>query len=300
MTAPTGRPTQARRAAAPGAWPQRHPRAVGGHQTHCGGGHRGAADVLSGWVPIGLVAVLVLMIAWLARIPRGAPPSIPRWLWVLLILGAVTATFAGGSPIIALGSVEVGSAVCSTSCGSPRCRSCCSGSAPWCRDHQCRRSCARHRHIGPPAAPLRVPIDDWAVAVALALRAFPMLIDEFRVLYAARRLRPKQRPPTRRGRHRQWWAVSSICSPRRSRWRCGEPTRWATRSPRGAEPVRSLRRPPSRNGVTGWHFRWSPSSVASRSRWNSPCWEPANRDSAPTSRCRRSSRLRDINSPTRR
>ena len=30
---------------------------------------------------------------------------------------------------------------------------------------------------------------------------------------------------------------------------------------------------PSRNGVTGWHFRWSPSSAASRSRWNSPCWD---------------------------
>jgi energy-coupling factor transport system permease protein len=41
--------------------------------------------------------------------------------------------------------------------------------------------------------------------LALALRAFPMLIDEFRVLYAARRLRPKVRPPTRRGRHRRWW-----------------------------------------------------------------------------------------------
>ena len=57
--------------------------------------------------------------------------------------------------------------------------------------------------LGRPLRPLRIPIDDWAVAVALALRAFPMLIDEFRVLYAARRLRPKQRPPTRRGRHRQ-------------------------------------------------------------------------------------------------
>jgi energy-coupling factor transport system permease protein len=33
-----------------------------------------------------------------------------------------------------------------------------------------------------------------------------MLIDEFRVLYAARRLRPREQPATRRGRHRQWWA----------------------------------------------------------------------------------------------
>lgn len=36
----------------------------------------------------------------------------------------------------------------------------------------------------------RIPVDDWAVATALALRSFPMLIEEFRVLYAARKLRP--------------------------------------------------------------------------------------------------------------
>jgi energy-coupling factor transport system permease protein len=42
------------------------------------------------------------------------------------------------------------------------------------------------------------------VALALALRAFPMLIDEFRVLYAARRLRPKIVPTTRRARRRRW------------------------------------------------------------------------------------------------
>ncbi|MGH3970188.1 MAG: CbiQ family ECF transporter T component, partial [Mycobacterium sp.] len=33
--------------------------------------------------------------------------------------------------------------------------------------------------------------------------AFPMLIDEFRTLYAARRLRPKRRPRTRKARRRK-------------------------------------------------------------------------------------------------
>ena len=58
--------------------------------------------------------------------------------------------------------------------------------------------------LGRPLRPLRIPVDDWAVALALALRAFPMLIDEFRVLYAARRLRPKEVPTTRRARRRRW------------------------------------------------------------------------------------------------
>jgi energy-coupling factor transport system permease protein len=33
-----------------------------------------------------------------------------------------------------------------------------------------------------------------------------MLIDEFRVLYASRRLRPRQKPRTRRARRRSWAA----------------------------------------------------------------------------------------------
>jgi energy-coupling factor transport system permease protein len=57
--------------------------------------------------------------------------------------------------------------------------------------------------LGRPFKLLRIPVDEWAVAVALALRAFPMLIDEFQVLYAARRLRPKQIPRSRKARHRQ-------------------------------------------------------------------------------------------------
>ena len=61
-----------------------------------------------GWVPIGLVAALILTTAWLAHIPRSALPSIPRWLWIMLFIGGATATFAGGSPVIDFGSFEVG------------------------------------------------------------------------------------------------------------------------------------------------------------------------------------------------
>ena len=61
-----------------------------------------------GWVPIGLVAALIVTTAWLAHIPRSTLPSIPRWLWIALFIGGATATFAGGSPVIDLGSVEVG------------------------------------------------------------------------------------------------------------------------------------------------------------------------------------------------
>ena len=40
-----------------------------------------------GWVTIGLVAALVLAALRIARIPRGALPSIPRWLWIVARAG---------------------------------------------------------------------------------------------------------------------------------------------------------------------------------------------------------------------
>ena len=56
--------------------------------------------------------------------------------------------------------------------------------------------------LGRPLKVFRVPVDEWAVGLALALRAFPMLVDEFRLMYAARRLRPKPVLTTRRERRR--------------------------------------------------------------------------------------------------
>ena len=158
-----------------------------------------------GWVPIGLVAALVLTTAWLAHIPRGALPSIPRWLWIVLFIGGVTATFAGGSPIVDLGSVEVGlggllsflriTAVSIVLLGL-------GALVSWTTN--VAEIAPAVATLGRPLRLLRIPVDDWAVTLALALRAFPMLIDEFRVLYAARKLRPKEVPTTRRERRRRW------------------------------------------------------------------------------------------------
>lgn len=159
-----------------------------------------------GWVPIGAVAALVLLAAWLANIPRGALPSIPVWLWFLAFLGGLTATFAGGDPVIGVGSVEVGlggllnflriTALSIVLLGLGAMVSFTTNVA---------EVAPAVATLGRPLRLLRVPVHDWAVALALALRAFPMLIDEFRVLYAARRLRPKEAPVHRRARLRRWW-----------------------------------------------------------------------------------------------
>jgi energy-coupling factor transport system permease protein len=160
-----------------------------------------------GWIPIGLVAVLVLVTARLSHVSRGALPSIPFWLWILVFLGGLTATFAGGSPEVTVGTVTVGLggvlnflritvlSIVLLGLGAL---------VSWTTNvAEIAPAVAK---LGRPLRRLRVPVDDWAVALALALRAFPMLIDEFRILFAARRLRPRDEATSRHARRHRWAA----------------------------------------------------------------------------------------------
>ncbi|OMC57199.1 hypothetical protein A5747_05325 [Mycobacterium sp. IS-836] len=157
-----------------------------------------------GWVTIGISAALVVAALRIARIPRGVLPSIPRWLWIALALGFITAALSGGSPKISIAGLEIAlggalnflriTALSIVLLGL-------GALVSW---------TTNVAEIGPALATLgrplkifRIPVDEWAVALALALRAFPMLIDEFQILYAARRLRPKRIPKSRKARRRR-------------------------------------------------------------------------------------------------
>ena len=163
-----------------------------------------------GWVPIALVAALVIATARIARVPMGALPSVPRWLYGLLFLGALTASFAGGSPHLTVGSVDLGlggllkflqiTALSIVLLGLGALVSWTTNVA------EIAPAVAK---LGRPLRLLRLPVDDWAIALALALRAFPMLIVEFRVLFAARKLRPRE-PATSAGERRRRLAMEVI------------------------------------------------------------------------------------------
>ncbi|QRY50585.1 energy-coupling factor transporter transmembrane component T family protein [Mycolicibacterium septicum] len=157
-----------------------------------------------GWVPIAAVAVLVLVTARLAHIPRGVLPSIPFFLWILVALGGALAALAGGSPVIDIGSVQVGlggllnylrvTALAIVLLGLGALVSWTTNVAD---------VAPAVATLGRPLRVFRIPVHDWAVTIALALRAFPMLIDEFRTLYAAHRLRPVEPAETFRARRKQ-------------------------------------------------------------------------------------------------
>ena len=157
-----------------------------------------------GWIAIGLVAALVLTAARLAHIPRGALPNVPHWLWILLMLGGFSAAFAGGSPIVQLAGVPIGlggllnflriTTLSFVLLGL-------GAMVSWTTN--VAEIAPAVATLGRPLRWLRIPVDEWAATIALALRAFPMLIEEFRVLYAARRLRPKRIADSRRARRRR-------------------------------------------------------------------------------------------------
>lgn len=151
------------------------------------------------WPVVGLFAALLVLAAAAARIPLSVVPSVPRWLLVVVLIGSCLMAASGGAPhvhvlgvsvglggllnlarIVLLGLVLLGAGALIAWTTDP------ADVAP---------AVAR---LARPLRPLRVPVDEWAVTLALALRTFPLMIDEFRTLSAARRLQPP--PAVKRSR----------------------------------------------------------------------------------------------------
>ncbi|MCH5642879.1 MULTISPECIES: energy-coupling factor transporter transmembrane protein EcfT [unclassified Gordonia (in: high G+C Gram-positive bacteria)] len=135
--------------------------------------------VLPSWPALGMVAAVVLLTALAAGIPLGALPRPPWWFWGLIGVGvAVNASFAGLPAVlvflraVALGLVLVGISIL----------------VIWTTPMaEVAPALAR---LMRPLRWFRLPVDEWAVAIALCLRGLPMLIEELRMLRAAHKLRP--------------------------------------------------------------------------------------------------------------
>lgn len=160
------------------------------------------------WTAIASVAVLVLITAWLARIPRGAVPTIPIWMVALVIGGSLSVFFSGGAPFVHIGTITIGlkgalavirtTAVAAVLLGT-------GAMVSWTTNVS--EVAPAIALMGRPLKRFGVPVDERAATLALSLRAFPMLVDEFRVLMAARRLRP---PQVNEGRRRLRWVAEVV------------------------------------------------------------------------------------------
>ncbi|KAF0848110.1 energy-coupling factor transporter transmembrane component T family protein [Nocardia caishijiensis] len=132
------------------------------------------------WPVLGVIIVFLIAIAVVARIPLGALPRLPLWFWGLVVLGGLVNIPNGTrgvlvyAQVVVFGLVLLGASLLiafTTPMGEV---------AP---------ALAK---LGAPLRKLKLPVDEWAVVVALTLRGLPLLLDEIRVLRAARKLRPKE------------------------------------------------------------------------------------------------------------
>ncbi|ALG83341.1 energy-coupling factor transporter transmembrane component T family protein [Gordonia phthalatica] len=136
--------------------------------------------VLPSWPSLAFVTVCLLIFVLAAKIPLGALPRPPWWFWALMAVSVVWSWIArgvdGGTTTlrgIVLGLVVVAMSVL-VIWTTPM-----ADLAP---------ALAR---LMSPLRILRLPVDEWAVTIALALRALPLLVEEMRLLWAAHRLRPR-------------------------------------------------------------------------------------------------------------
>jgi energy-coupling factor transporter transmembrane protein EcfT len=142
------------------------------------------------WAMIGVAGAVVVLELLFGRIPLGAFPRLPNWFFGLLGISALLSLWSSTQPVVHVGGIAL-------SMG---------GLEQWARFTvlavvlvvsgavigwttplgEIAPALAR---LGRPLRWLRLPVDEWALAVALAIRCLPLLIDEIRVLGAARRLR---------------------------------------------------------------------------------------------------------------
>mgnify|MGYP002654028202 CR=1 FL=1 len=137
-----------------------------------------------------------------AGIPLGAIPRPPWWFWGLIILGgAVNATFGWSAVVVYLRAVTLGLVLLASSILII-------WTTPMAEVAPAIAKLMR------PLRWLRLPVDEWAVAIALCLRGLPMLIDELRMLRAAHRLAKLERSrPAQATRLAAWLEAQVVAAP---------------------------------------------------------------------------------------
>ncbi|MBF6325383.1 energy-coupling factor transporter transmembrane protein EcfT [Nocardia cyriacigeorgica] len=131
------------------------------------------------WPVLAITTGFLVLVGALARLPLGTLPRLPWWFWGLAGIGVLVNVPVGGAAVLRFTQVLVFSLILVAASFLIAWTTPMSEIAP---------ALAK---LGAPLRRLRVPVDEWAVVVALTLRGLPLLIDEIRVLHAARRLRPK-------------------------------------------------------------------------------------------------------------
>jgi energy-coupling factor transport system permease protein len=138
-----------------------------------------ATGLNTSWQQLAAVGAVTTLAVLAARVPWRARPRLPVWFWALMGLGLGLALIGGGGGRFArLIGFTIAFSVLSLV-------------VAWTTDlADIGPALAR---LGRPLRRLGVPVDEWVQTTVLAVRCLPLLIDECRVVMAARRQRPVSR-----------------------------------------------------------------------------------------------------------
>lgn len=135
---------------------------------------------LPSWPVLGVMAAFLVAVGALARLPLGTLPRLPLWFWLLMGLGALINAPVGVDALLRYAQISLLGLILVTASFLIAWTTPMSEIAP------------ALATLGTPLRKLRIPVDEWAVVIALTLRGLPLLFEEIRVLRAARKLRPKE------------------------------------------------------------------------------------------------------------
>jgi energy-coupling factor transporter transmembrane protein EcfT len=148
------------------------------------------------WLALAVGGAFVLACLLLARIPAGAAPRLPRWFWILLVVGALISLRSTRTPLahvgpatLSLGALDDWTRLTVLAIVLLAAAALVSWTTPLSEVAPALAT------IGTPLRWVRLPVDEWATAAALSIRCLPLLVDEVRTLTAARRLRQRDRRP---------------------------------------------------------------------------------------------------------
>jgi energy-coupling factor transport system permease protein len=149
-----------------------------------------AATFAPTWLTLAVISGLVVVALLVGRIPLGAFPRLPFFFWYLVGLGLVLSSWASTEPVVHLGPIPVSLGALSVAArllALAIVLVVSSAIVGW--TTPLGAFAPALSRLARPFRALRLPVDEWIVAVALALRCLPLLFDEMRTLAAARRLR---------------------------------------------------------------------------------------------------------------
>jgi energy-coupling factor transporter transmembrane protein EcfT len=147
-------------------------------------------SIIPSWAALAIVGATVVLGLLIAHIPLGALPRLPNWFFIAIAIGGATSVLGNADPVVHIGGFPI-------SLG---------GLSDWARlillgvilvlsgalvgwTTPLGEIAPAFSRLTTPLRWLRLPVDEWVVAVAVAIRCLPILIDEIRTLMASRRLR---------------------------------------------------------------------------------------------------------------